>query len=73
MWKHVAQDIQMKGVVRNYSTRPNEKMHGALKDAYQDRSNGKDITVQVCIHISKLALFPDAADRSYVSTTTIWP
>ncbi|KAI5990357.1 hypothetical protein EDC04DRAFT_2873066 [Pisolithus marmoratus] len=25
--------------VRNYSARPNEKMHGPLKDAYQDRSN----------------------------------
>ncbi|KAF8123035.1 hypothetical protein EV363DRAFT_1550073 [Boletus edulis] len=40
LWKHV-------GVVCNYSTRPNEKMHGALKDAYADRSNGKDIEKQI--------------------------
>ncbi|KIN94997.1 hypothetical protein M404DRAFT_34563 [Pisolithus tinctorius Marx 270] len=42
LWKHVTHDIRSKGVVRNYSARPNEKMHGPLKDAYQDRSNGKD-------------------------------
>ncbi|KAF8120295.1 hypothetical protein EV363DRAFT_1191298 [Boletus edulis] len=47
LWKHVVRDIRTKGVVRNYSTRPNEKMHGALKDAYQDRSNGKDVAVQI--------------------------
>ncbi|KIJ07473.1 hypothetical protein PAXINDRAFT_90352, partial [Paxillus involutus ATCC 200175] len=47
LWKHVVRDIQMKGAVHNYSTRPNEKMHGALKDAYQDRSNGKDVAVQI--------------------------
>ncbi|KIK25721.1 hypothetical protein PISMIDRAFT_9458 [Pisolithus microcarpus 441] len=49
LWKHVARDIRSKGVVRNYSARPNEKMHGPLKDAYQDRSNGKNIAGQVHI------------------------
>ncbi|KAG6370447.1 hypothetical protein JVT61DRAFT_12066 [Boletus reticuloceps] len=47
LWKHVIQDIQAKGVARNYSTRPNKKMHGTLKDAYADRSNGKDIEKQI--------------------------
>ncbi|KAF8127384.1 hypothetical protein EV363DRAFT_1401113 [Boletus edulis] len=47
LWKHVVRNIRMKGAVRNYSTRPNEKMHGALKNAYQDRSNGKDVAVQI--------------------------
>ncbi|KAI6012112.1 hypothetical protein BKA83DRAFT_4466503 [Pisolithus microcarpus] len=47
LWKHVARDIRSKGVVRNYSARPNEKMHGPLKDAYQDRSNGKNIAGQI--------------------------
>ncbi|KAI6146925.1 hypothetical protein BKA82DRAFT_35708 [Pisolithus tinctorius] len=47
LWKHVVWDIQNKGAAHNYSTRPNEKMHGSLKDAYQDRSNGKDVAIQV--------------------------
>ncbi|KIK14665.1 hypothetical protein PISMIDRAFT_116623 [Pisolithus microcarpus 441] len=47
LWKHVVRDIRKKGVARNYSTRPNEKMHGPLKDAYRDRSNGKDVASQV--------------------------
>ncbi|KAI6107526.1 hypothetical protein EDD17DRAFT_1776127 [Pisolithus thermaeus] len=47
LWQHAVQDIWKKGVVCNYSTRPNEKMHGPLKDAYQDCSNGKDVASQV--------------------------
>ncbi|KAI6144582.1 hypothetical protein BKA82DRAFT_4330868 [Pisolithus tinctorius] len=47
LWKHVVRDIRNKGAAHNYSTRPNEKMHGSLKDAYQDHSNGKDVAVQV--------------------------
>ncbi|KIK90456.1 hypothetical protein PAXRUDRAFT_14345 [Paxillus rubicundulus Ve08.2h10] len=47
LWKHVTCDIHSKGVARNYSARPNEKMHGPLKDAYQDRSNGKDVAGQI--------------------------
>ncbi|KAI6139684.1 hypothetical protein BKA82DRAFT_4332162 [Pisolithus tinctorius] len=47
LWKHVTRDIRSKGAVRNYSARPNEKMHGPLKDAYQDRSNGKDVAGQI--------------------------
>ncbi|KAF8439411.1 hypothetical protein L210DRAFT_3612603 [Boletus edulis BED1] len=35
LWKHVV------------CTRPNEKMHGALKGTYQDRLNGKDVAVQI--------------------------
>ncbi|KAI9572239.1 hypothetical protein HD554DRAFT_2320517 [Boletus coccyginus] len=46
LWKYVVWDIRTKGVTRNYSTRPNEKMHGALKDVYADRTNGKDIEKQ---------------------------
>ncbi|KAI6138247.1 hypothetical protein BKA82DRAFT_28232 [Pisolithus tinctorius] len=50
LWKHVTHDIRSKGAVRNYSARPNEKMHGLLKDAYQDRSNRKDVAGQI-LHI----------------------
>jgi len=37
----------MKGAARNYSTRPNEKLHGPLKEAYLRWSNGKDVAEQV--------------------------
>ncbi|KAI5986488.1 hypothetical protein EDD15DRAFT_2389855 [Pisolithus albus] len=47
LWQHAVRDIRKKGVARNYSTRPNEKMHGPLRDAYHDRSNGKDVASQV--------------------------
>ncbi|KAI6005415.1 hypothetical protein EDC04DRAFT_2611551 [Pisolithus marmoratus] len=39
LWKHITHDIQSKGAIHNYSAQPNEKMHGPLKDAYQDCSN----------------------------------
>ncbi|KIJ59110.1 hypothetical protein HYDPIDRAFT_177922 [Hydnomerulius pinastri MD-312] len=47
LWKHLEHDIQNKGAAWNYSTRPNEKLHGPLKSAYQDRSNGRDFTGQI--------------------------
>ncbi|KAG0704425.1 hypothetical protein DFH29DRAFT_981528 [Suillus ampliporus] len=43
---HVFDDIEVKGVSRNYSTKPNEKMHGPLKDAYQDHTNFKNFAEQ---------------------------
>ncbi|KAI6145632.1 hypothetical protein BKA82DRAFT_24361 [Pisolithus tinctorius] len=50
LWKHVTCDIQSKGAVCNYSAWLNEKMHGLLKDAYQDCSNRKDVAGQI-LHI----------------------
>ncbi|KAG2746323.1 hypothetical protein P692DRAFT_20739518, partial [Suillus brevipes Sb2] len=47
LWKHVTRDIRMKGAARNYSTRPNEKLHGPLKEAYERQSNGKDVADQI--------------------------
>ncbi|KIK98401.1 hypothetical protein PAXRUDRAFT_9570 [Paxillus rubicundulus Ve08.2h10] len=47
LWKHVVRDIQSKGTARNYSTRPNEGMHGPLHEAYQRRSNGRDVAGQI--------------------------
>ncbi|KAI5998520.1 hypothetical protein F5J12DRAFT_906856 [Pisolithus orientalis] len=52
LWKHVVRDIREKGAVRNYSTRPNEKMHGPLKEAYQDHSNGRDVAGQI-LHVDQ--------------------
>ncbi|KIN99328.1 hypothetical protein M404DRAFT_155547, partial [Pisolithus tinctorius Marx 270] len=57
LWKYVMQDIWNKGAAHNYSTWPNEKMHGSLKDAYQDPSNGKDVAIQVlCVNHHHLAM-----------------
>jgi len=40
-------DIQMKGVTRNYNTKPSEKMNGPLKKYYCHHTNFKDVAVQV--------------------------
>ncbi|KAG2137820.1 hypothetical protein BD769DRAFT_1351482 [Suillus cothurnatus] len=47
LWKHIVRDIRRKGAARNYSTRPNEKLHGPLKDTYHRRTNGKDVATQI--------------------------
>ncbi|KAK0209572.1 hypothetical protein IW262DRAFT_1468837 [Armillaria fumosa] len=45
--QHMVDDILRKGVMLNYNTKPNEKMHGPLKDAYQLRTNFKDVAEQI--------------------------
>lgn len=45
--KHLFDDIQNKGVTHNFSTNPNEKMHGPLKKSYLQHSNFKDYSKQV--------------------------
>ncbi|KAG2140624.1 hypothetical protein DEU56DRAFT_734807, partial [Suillus clintonianus] len=47
LWKHVTRDIRMKGAACNYSTRPNEKLHGPLKEAYERQSNRKKVAEQI--------------------------
>ncbi|KAG1906807.1 uncharacterized protein F5891DRAFT_1238949 [Suillus fuscotomentosus] len=44
---HLFDNIEAKGVTRNYNTKPNEKMHGPLKDAYQDHTNFKNFAEQI--------------------------
>jgi hypothetical protein len=44
---HVFDDIEQKGVLRNYSTRLFERLHGPLKIWYQRRTNFKDVAHQV--------------------------
>jgi len=44
---HLFDEIEAKGVTRNYNMKPNEKMHGPLKDAYQDHTNFKNFAEQV--------------------------
>ncbi|KAI6151572.1 hypothetical protein BKA82DRAFT_169619, partial [Pisolithus tinctorius] len=44
---HVFNNIKAKGVTHNFNTKPNENMHGPLKEAYQKQTNFKDIAQQV--------------------------
>ncbi|KAG2116194.1 hypothetical protein BD769DRAFT_1629852 [Suillus cothurnatus] len=44
---HTFDDIVAKGVTRNYSTKPNEKMHGSLRKIYLQRTNFKNVASQI--------------------------
>jgi hypothetical protein len=46
---HVFDDIQAKGVTRNYNTKVNENLHGPIKDFYEQIGNGKDVDKNVII------------------------
>ncbi|KAG1728188.1 uncharacterized protein EDB91DRAFT_1239436 [Suillus paluster] len=54
LWTHARWDIIRKGVACNFSTRPNEKLHGPLKAAYLFHSNGKDVAKQILRHVDTL-------------------
>ncbi|KAF7967708.1 hypothetical protein HWV62_33335 [Athelia sp. TMB] len=45
--KHIFDDVVGKGATRNYNTKPNEKLHGPLKNAYRDRTNFKNVAQQI--------------------------
>ncbi|KAI0658337.1 hypothetical protein C8Q70DRAFT_917521 [Cubamyces menziesii] len=45
--KHAFDDIEQKGVSRNFNTKPNEKMHGPIKKAYRTRTNRRDVAMQL--------------------------
>ncbi|EGO23558.1 hypothetical protein SERLADRAFT_438878 [Serpula lacrymans var. lacrymans S7.9] len=47
MNKHAFEDIEAKGVTRNYNTKPNEQLHGPLKDSYRFRTNFKHVAEQI--------------------------
>ncbi|KAI6162422.1 hypothetical protein EDD17DRAFT_1776488 [Pisolithus thermaeus] len=44
---HVFDDIEAKGVTCNFNTKPNEKMHGPLKEKYQNHTNFKNVAQQI--------------------------
>ncbi|KIK12575.1 hypothetical protein PISMIDRAFT_18651 [Pisolithus microcarpus 441] len=44
---HAFNDIEVKGVTCNFSTKPNEKMHGPLKEKYQRHMNFKNVADQI--------------------------
>ncbi|KAG1862822.1 hypothetical protein DFJ58DRAFT_715227 [Suillus subalutaceus] len=74
---HIFNNVEAKGATRNYNTKPNEKMHGPLKDSYLLRTNFRDVAPQsIRHHISDLDEYesrdsedsedPDNADNDLV-------
>ncbi|KAG1733838.1 hypothetical protein EDB19DRAFT_1896555 [Suillus lakei] len=56
MGSHIFDDVEAKGATRNYNTKPNEKMHGSLKDSYLLRTNFRDVAEQIlCINTWQVA------------------
>ncbi|KAF9494958.1 hypothetical protein BDN71DRAFT_1496133 [Pleurotus eryngii] len=47
LFEHLFADIKLKGATRNYNTKPNEKMHGELKNVYRRRTNFRDVAPQI--------------------------
>ncbi|KAG1847064.1 hypothetical protein F4604DRAFT_1594697 [Suillus subluteus] len=47
MTMHLFDDIEAKGVTRNYNMKLSKQMHGPLKDWYQQQTNFKDFAEQV--------------------------
>ena len=45
--QHLFDDIEQKGVTRNYTSKTFEKMHGPVKDSYKRRTNFKNVGGQV--------------------------
>ncbi|KAG1821702.1 uncharacterized protein BJ212DRAFT_1297041 [Suillus subaureus] len=58
MTTHIFDDIEAKGTSCNYNTKPNEPMHGSLKDWYLNRTNFKNIAEQI-LHIDHWILVAD--------------
>ncbi|KAG1800596.1 uncharacterized protein BJ212DRAFT_1450149 [Suillus subaureus] len=48
---HIFDNVEVKGATHNYNTKPNEKMHGLLKDSYLLRMNFRDVAPQI-LHIN---------------------
>ncbi|KAF7773496.1 hypothetical protein Agabi119p4_5663 [Agaricus bisporus var. burnettii] len=73
--KHLFRDIREKGVTRNYSTKPNEKMHGPIRKIYLRRTNFKDFDDQILEanhHISVAGIIRSKIDMldSYIASRT---
>ncbi|KAG1735149.1 uncharacterized protein EDB91DRAFT_1250678 [Suillus paluster] len=62
MTTHLFNDIEAKGAMRNYNTKPNEQMHGPLKDSYQNWTNFKNFAAQI-LHIDHWLLVADDIHR----------
>ena len=45
--RHAFDDIEAKGVTRNYNTKPNKKLHGLLRNIYHRQTNYRNLAPQV--------------------------
>jgi hypothetical protein len=45
--QHLFEDIEAKGVTRNYTSKTFEKMHGPLRSSYERVTNFKNVAGQV--------------------------
>ena len=68
---HLFDDIELKGVTRNTSSKPGEHMHGPVK-GYWDQSNFKDVGGQVCIPLYLSACVHHSPDTLQVSKLHSW-
>ncbi|KAI0087282.1 hypothetical protein BDY19DRAFT_893062 [Irpex rosettiformis] len=44
---HATRDIRLKGVASNMDTKPNEKLNGAMRNAYHRQTNFRDVEAQL--------------------------
>jgi hypothetical protein len=55
---HLFDDVEGKGTTQNFNTKPNEKLHGPLKNYYRDCTNFKDVAGQVLLALSASTFLP---------------
>ncbi|KAG2066818.1 hypothetical protein BDR04DRAFT_1120936 [Suillus decipiens] len=65
MMTHIFDDIEAKGATHKYNTKPNEQMHGPLKDWYLNWTNFKNVAEQI-LRIDHWLLVADDIGR-YIS------
>lgn len=74
---HVFDDIEQKGVLRNYSTRLFERLHGPLKLWYQRRTNFKDVAHRVSqfwsYHLNPTTALLDPPKRTLLACIFHYP
>ena len=54
---HAARDIRSKGAISNMDMKQNEKLNGAMRDAYHLQTNFRDVEAQVRGYLALLALW----------------
>ncbi|KAI0092164.1 hypothetical protein BDY19DRAFT_928654 [Irpex rosettiformis] len=67
---HAARDIRLKGALNNMDTKPNEKLNGAMREAYHKQTNFKNVEAQLgdledCSMVAKTI-------RAHIDSAEIW-
>lgn len=73
LWNHIFDEIEAKGVSRNYNTKPNEKLHGPLKKHYLRRTNFKDVAPQVGLLFIDILKAYNFYRSCALSILAVWP